>query len=103
MAAATELIVGQQRAGHIDRSGSPRLTQISFKRHFALATPCVYVPGCYAEPSDFKIGITYPWSWAIGSSTSTAQRSFDYGRLPSESPASDSKSLIAPTGAVLSV
>ena len=73
--------------GRIDRSGSPRLTQISFNRHFALATPCAHVPGCYAEPSNFKIGIAHPWSWAIGSSTSAAQRSFDYGRLPSESPA----------------
>ena len=49
--------------------------------------PCAHVPGCYAEPSNFKIGIAHPWSWAIGSSTSAAQRSFDYGRLPSESPA----------------
>ena len=49
--------------------------------------PCAHVPGRYAEPSNFKIGIVHPWSWAIGSSTSAAQRSFDYGRLPSESPA----------------
>ena len=75
------------RFGRIDRSGSPRLTQISFNRHFALATPCAHVPGCYGDPSNFKIGIAHPWSWAIGSSTSAAQRSFDYGRLPSESPA----------------
>jgi hypothetical protein len=68
-------------------SGSPRLTQIPFNRHFALATPCAHVPGCCAEPSNFKIGIAHPWSWAIGSSTSAAQSSFDYGRLPSESPA----------------
>ena len=66
--------------GRIDRSGSPRLTQVSFNRHFALATPCAHVPGRYAEPSNFKIGIAHPWSWAIGSSTSAAQRSFDYGR-----------------------
>jgi hypothetical protein len=79
--------VAVARFGLIDRSGSPRLTQISFNRHFALATPCAHVPGCYAEPSNFKIGIAHPWSWAIGSSTSAAQRSFDYGRLPSESPA----------------
>ena len=52
--------------GRIDRSGSPRLTQITFNRHFALATPCAQVPGCYAEPSNFKIGIANPWSWAIG-------------------------------------
>jgi hypothetical protein len=64
----------------VDRSGSSRLTQISFNRHFALATPCAYVPGCYAELSNFKIGVAHPWSWAIGSSTSAAQRSFDYGR-----------------------
>src|ERR1700693_5353411 len=79
--------VSAARVGHIDRSGSPRLTQIAFNRHFALATPCAHVPGCYAEPSNFKIGIAHPWSWAIGSSTSAAQRAFDYGRLPSESPA----------------
>ena len=65
------------RVGRIDRSGSPRLTQISFNRDFALATPCAHVPGCYAEPSNFKIGMAHPWSWAIGSSTSAAQRSFD--------------------------
>jgi hypothetical protein len=71
----------------INRGGSPRLTQISFNRHVAMATPCAPVPGCYAEPSNFKIGIAHPWSWAIGSPTSAAQRSFDYGRLPSERPA----------------
>ena len=49
--------------------------------------PCACVPGRYAEPSHFQIGIAHPWSWAIGSSTSAAQRSFDYGQLPSESPA----------------
>jgi hypothetical protein len=63
------------RVGRIDQSGSPRLRQISFNRHFALATPCAHVPGCSAEPSNFKIGIAHPWSWAIGSSTSAAQRS----------------------------
>jgi hypothetical protein len=81
------LSAARARVGVIDRSHSPRLTQVSFNRHFALATPCAHVPGCYAEPSNFKIGIAHPWSWAIGSSTSAAQRSFDYGRLPSESPA----------------
>jgi hypothetical protein len=75
------------RVGLIDRSGSPRLRQISFNRHIALATPCANVPWCYAEPSNFKNGIAHPWSWVIGSSTSAAQRSFDYGRLPSASPA----------------
>ena len=44
---------------------------------FAIAMPCARVPGRYAEPSNFKIGIAHPWSWAIGSSTSAAQRSFD--------------------------
>jgi hypothetical protein len=68
------------RFGLIDRSGSPRLTPVSFNRHFALATLCVHVPGRYAEPSHFKIGIARLWSWAIGSSTSADQRSFDYGR-----------------------
>jgi hypothetical protein len=63
------------RVGRIDQSGSPRLRQISFNRHFALATPCAHVPGCSAEPSNFKIGIAHPWSGAIGSSTSAAQRS----------------------------
>jgi hypothetical protein len=79
-APAHELYRSAARVGHIDRSGSPRLTQVSFNRHFALATPCAHVPGRYAEPSNFKIGIAHPWSWAIGSSTSAAQRSFDYGR-----------------------
>ena len=55
------------RFGLIDRRGSPRLTRISFNRHFALATPCAHVPGFYAEPSNCKIGIAHPWSWAIGS------------------------------------
>ena len=79
--------VGAARVGLIDRSGSPRLTQISFNRHFVLAKPCAHVPGCYGELGNFKIGIAHPWSWAIGSSINAAQRSFDYGRLPSESPA----------------
>ena len=65
------------RFGLIDRSDSPRLPQVSFRRHFALATPCAHVPGRYAEPSNFKISMAHPWSWAIGSSTSAAQRSFD--------------------------
>jgi hypothetical protein len=30
-----------------------------------------------AEPKNFPIGIAHSWSWAIGSSTSAAQRSFD--------------------------
>ena len=38
------------RFGLIDRSGSPRLAQISFNRHFALATPCAHVPGCSGQP-----------------------------------------------------
>jgi hypothetical protein len=81
VAAITQLMDrNAARVGLIDRSGSPRLTQVSFNRHFALATPCAHVPGCYAEPSNFKIGIAHPWSWAIGSSTSAVQRSFDYGR-----------------------
>ena len=44
----------------IDRSGSPRLRQISFNRHFVLATPCAHVSGFYAKPSNFKIGIAPP-------------------------------------------
>jgi len=90
MVSCARVSIGPPQAGcfgRIDRSGSPRLTQVSFNRHFALATPCAHVPGCSAEPSHFQIGMAHPWSWAIGSSTSAAQRSFDYGRLPSESSA----------------
>jgi len=42
-----------------------------------IATPCARATGRYAEPKNFKIGIAHSWSWAIGSSTSAAQRSFD--------------------------
>jgi hypothetical protein len=35
------------------------------------------VPRRYAEAKNFPIGIARSWSWAIGSSTSAAQRSFD--------------------------
>ncbi len=42
-----------------------------------LTTPCARAPRRYAEPKNFQIGITHSWSWAIGSSTSAAQRSFD--------------------------
>src|SRR5208282_3956846 len=65
------------RVGHIDRSRSPRLTQVSFKRHFALATPCAHVPGRYSGPSNFKSCVAHSWSWDIGSSTSAAQRSLN--------------------------
>jgi hypothetical protein len=39
------------------RSGSPRSTQNPFNRHFALATPCAHVPGCYA-PHCCRLGAT---------------------------------------------
>ena len=44
---------------------------------FAIAGPCARVPGRYAEPRNVKNLVAHPWSWAIGSSTSAAQRSFD--------------------------
>jgi hypothetical protein len=55
--------------------------------HFTLATSCALSPGPYADASNFTFGIARPWSWAVGSSTIASQRLFDYGRLPSESPA----------------
>jgi hypothetical protein len=89
----------------IDRSSSPRLPPVAFKRHFgvvmthalcaegerpdwrstpyvgsgpfAMAVPCARVPGRYAEPRNVKNLVAHPWSWAIGSSTSVAQRWFD--------------------------
>ena len=42
-----------------------------------ITTPCARAPRRYAEPKNFQIGIAHPWSWAIGSSTSAAQRPFD--------------------------
>jgi hypothetical protein len=51
---AGELGHSAARVGRIDRSHSPRLTQASIKRHFALATPCAYVPGRHSEPSNFE-------------------------------------------------
>jgi hypothetical protein len=48
---------GEARVGHIERSGSPRFTHVSLNLHFALATPRAHVPGRFAEPSNFKIGI----------------------------------------------
>ena len=87
------------------RSHSPRLPRVSFKLHFgalmihavcaesetpdwrsppsvgsgpfAIAGPCARVPGRYAEPRNVKNLVAHPWSWAIGSSTSAAQMSFD--------------------------
>src|SRR5262249_49151326 len=46
-------------------------------RTLTITTPCARAPGQHAEPKDFQIGIAHSWSWAIGSSTSAAQRSFD--------------------------
>src|SRR5208337_912000 len=54
-----------------------RLAAAVCLRAFTITTPCARAPGRYAEPKNFKIGIAHPWSWAIGSSTSAAQRSFD--------------------------
>ena len=56
--------------GRIDRSH--RLSPF-IDSHNALC------PGArrYAEPKNFPIGIAHSWSWAIGSSTGAAQRSFD--------------------------
>jgi hypothetical protein len=68
------------RIGHIDRSHSPRLTQVSLERHFALATPCAHVPGRYPGPSNLKSRVAHPWSWDIGSSTSAAQTSLNMVR-----------------------
>ena len=42
-----------------------------------LTTPCARAPRRSAEAKNFPIGIARSWSWAIGSSTSAAQRSFD--------------------------
>jgi len=50
---------------------------LGFFARWVSQMPCANVPGRYAEPSNFQIGMAHPWSWAIGSSTSAAQRSFD--------------------------
>jgi hypothetical protein len=42
-----------------------------------ITTLCARAPRRYAESKNFQIGIAHSWSWAIGSSTSAAQRSFD--------------------------
>jgi hypothetical protein len=91
--------------GLIDRSHSPRLSRVSFNRHFgapmtralcaergtpnwpwpatsgsgplALAMPCAQVPGRYAGPSNVKSRVAHPWSWDIGPSTSAAQTSLN--------------------------
>ena len=46
-------------------------------RASTITTPCDRAPRHYAEPKNFQIGIAPSWSWAIGSSTSAAQRPFD--------------------------
>jgi hypothetical protein len=46
-------------------------------RSSPLTTACARAPRRYAEAKNFPIGIARSWSWAIGSSTSAAQRSFD--------------------------
>ena len=58
------------RVGRIDRSD--RLSPF-IDSHNALC------PGArrYAEAKIFPIGIAHSWSWAIGSSTGAARRSFD--------------------------
>jgi hypothetical protein len=43
----------------------------------AIAGPCARVPGRYAEPRKVKNLVAHPWGWAIGSSTSAAQMTFD--------------------------
>ena len=93
------------RVGLIDRSHSPLLPRVSFKRHFgalmtqalgaergtpdwrwpptsgsgplALATPCAQVPGRYDGPSNFQSRVAHPWSWDIGPLTSAAQTSLN--------------------------
>jgi hypothetical protein len=53
-------------------------TEVTVCPHtWTLTTPCARASRRYAEPKNFPIGIAHPWSWAIGSSTSAAQRSFD--------------------------
>src|SRR5262249_3145164 len=53
-------------------------TEVTICPHtWTLTTPCARASRRYAEPKNFPIGIAHPWSWAIGSSTSAAQRSFD--------------------------
>ena len=62
------IAIGPNRAnarGRIDRRHSPRLAQVSFNRHFTLASPSAHAPGHYAEPSNLKIGIAHPWSWVM--------------------------------------
>jgi hypothetical protein len=46
-------------------------------RSSTFTTPCARAPRRYASAKNFPIGIAHSWSWAIGSSTSAAQRSFD--------------------------
>jgi hypothetical protein len=88
------------RFGRVDRSYSPRLPRVSFRRHFgalmvhalyaegetpdlrsppyvgsgpfAMAVPRPRVPGRYAEPRNVKNLAVHPRSWAIGSSTRAA-------------------------------
>jgi hypothetical protein len=97
------------RVGVSDGSHSPRSPQVSFKRYFgtvmtharcaegeildwrspprvgsgpfAMAVPCARVPGRYAEPRNVKNLVAHPWSWALGSTTSAALRSFDIWSL----------------------
>src|SRR5262245_20184193 len=53
-------------------------TEVTVCPHtWTLTTPCARASRRDAEPKNFPIGIAHPWSWAIGSSTSAAQRSFD--------------------------
>jgi hypothetical protein len=60
---------------------SPRLSWRSevavSLRAWTITTPCARAPRRDAEPKNFPIGIAHSWSWAIGSSTGAAQRSFD--------------------------
>jgi hypothetical protein len=46
-------------------------------RALTITTPCARAPRRDAEPQNLSIGVANWLSWAIGSSTSPAQRSFD--------------------------
>jgi hypothetical protein len=73
-----------RRYFEIRASSYAGLTQLNWRsevavclRALTITTPCARAPRRSAEPKNFPIGIAQWWSWAIGSSTSAAQRSFD--------------------------
>ena len=65
-------------SSYAERAQLDRGSEVTVCRStLTITTPCARAPRRSAEAKNFPIGIAHSWSWAIGSSTSAARRSFD--------------------------